>query len=100
MNNLAPRSGNASRSEVGWVSLRDKLHGRVVERRRVVEMAPPIIVIRWSTDEQRTLPRLASKRVRGLQKRVSERGRYFMAAPAQPRVARRRVRDLQKLRAR
>ena len=58
---------NAPRSEAGWVSARDKLHGRVVERRRVVEMALTVIVIRWSTDERGAQPRLASKRVRVLQ---------------------------------
>src|SRR5437868_5136020 len=52
----------------GWVSVRDKLHGRVVEHRRVVEMAPPIIVIRRLTDEHGAQPRLASKRVRVLPK--------------------------------
>src|SRR3954469_3751855 len=61
-------SGNAPRSEAGWVSVRDKLHGRVVEHRWVVEMAPPIIMIRRLTDEHGAQPRLASKRVRGLQK--------------------------------
>src|SRR5512140_657247 len=61
-------SDNAPRSEAGWVSPRDKLHGRVVERRRVVEMALPIIVIRRLTDERGAQPRVASKRVRGLPK--------------------------------
>src|SRR4051812_47326703 len=56
--------GNAQRSGAGWVSARDKLHGRVVGRQPVVEMAPPVIMIRWLTDECGTLPRVASKRVR------------------------------------
>jgi len=32
---------NAQRSTAGWVTARDGLHGRVVDRRWVVEMAPP-----------------------------------------------------------
>jgi len=32
------------RSDAGWVTARDKLHGRVVDRRRVVEMSPPYIL--------------------------------------------------------
>ena len=48
--------------------MRDKLHGRVVGRRWVVEMALPVIAIRWSTDEHGAQPRLASKRVRVLPK--------------------------------
>jgi hypothetical protein len=32
---------NAQRSAAGWVTTRDRLHGRVVDRRSVVEMAPP-----------------------------------------------------------
>jgi hypothetical protein len=44
--------GNAPRSEAGWGSPRDKLHGRVVERRRVVEVALAVIVIRRSTEER------------------------------------------------
>jgi hypothetical protein len=36
----------------------DRLHGRVVDRRRVVEMAPRIIAIRWSTDGARTQTRV------------------------------------------
>ena len=78
--------GNAPRSEAGWVSLRDKLHGRVEERRRVVEMALTVIVIRRSTDEQRTLPRLASKRVRDLPGAASAGG-IFIAARGPARVA-------------
>src|SRR5438128_4973381 len=31
---------NAQRSAAGWVTARDRLHGRVVDRRSVVEMAP------------------------------------------------------------
>ena len=38
---MPPRAGdNAQRSGAGWVTARDRLHGRVVDRRRVVEMAP------------------------------------------------------------
>jgi hypothetical protein len=37
----------------GWGLLH---HGRAVGRRSVVEMAPPVIVIRWSTDERRAQP--------------------------------------------
>jgi len=58
---------NAQRSDAGWVLPRDRLHGRVVGRRSVVEMARTVIVIRRSTDERRTQTRGASKRVRGLQ---------------------------------
>jgi len=36
--------GNAQRSDAVWVTARDKLHGRAVDRRRVVEMAPPYIL--------------------------------------------------------
>jgi hypothetical protein len=57
---------NAQRSDAGWVLPRDRLHGRVVDRRSVVEMAPHIIAIRRSTDERRTQTRVASKRVRVL----------------------------------
>jgi hypothetical protein len=35
---------NAQRSDAGWVTARDRLHGRVVDRRPVVEMAPPYIL--------------------------------------------------------
>jgi hypothetical protein len=35
---------NAQRSGAGWVTPRDKLHGRVVDRRPVVEMAPPYML--------------------------------------------------------
>jgi len=45
------------------------LHGRVVGRRSVVEMARTVIVIRWSTDERGPQTRVASKRVRVLQER-------------------------------
>jgi hypothetical protein len=38
---------NAKRSGAGWVSRGDRLHGRVVERRWVVEMARKVIAIRW-----------------------------------------------------
>jgi len=57
-------SDNAQRSGAGWVSARDKLHGRVVERRWVVEMARTVIVIRRCTDECGAQPRVASARVR------------------------------------
>jgi len=33
---------NAQRSDAGWVTSRDRLHGRVVARRWVVEMAPSV----------------------------------------------------------
>ncbi len=46
---VLPRDGNAQRSGAGWAEARDKLHGRVVGRRPVVEMARPVIAIRWST---------------------------------------------------
>ena len=36
--------GNAQRSDAGWVTARDTLHGRAVDRRRGVEMAPPYIL--------------------------------------------------------
>jgi hypothetical protein len=90
---LSRGNGNAPRSEAGWVSARDKLHGRAVERRRVVEMALPVIVIRWSTDERGAQPRLASKRVRGLPGAASA-GVIFIAAKDPPRVASKRVRVL------
>ena len=35
---------NAQRSAAGWVRARDRLHGRVVDRRPVVEMAPPYML--------------------------------------------------------
>jgi hypothetical protein len=35
---------NAQRSDAGWVTARDKLHGRVVDRQPVVEMAPPSVL--------------------------------------------------------
>ena len=35
------RLANAQRSAAGWVTARDRLHGRVVDRRPIVEMAPP-----------------------------------------------------------
>jgi len=37
---------NAQRSDAGWAPSGDKLHGRVVDRRWVVEMARTVIVIR------------------------------------------------------
>ena len=62
---MSCRAGdNAQRSGAGWVSPRDKLHGRVVERRRVVEMARTIIAIRRLTDEVTTLEGLAHGRLR------------------------------------
>jgi len=64
---------NAPRSDAGWVSARDKLHGRVVVRQPVVEMALPVIAIRWLTDERGAQPRVASKRVRGLPKFMAAR---------------------------
>ena len=48
---------------------RSQVHGRVVMRRSVVEMARTVIVIRWSTDEHGPQTRVASKRVRVLQER-------------------------------
>jgi len=39
----SPREdANAQRSDAGWVTSRDRLHGRVVARRWVVEMAPSV----------------------------------------------------------
>jgi hypothetical protein len=42
------------------------LHGRVVGRRPVVEMARPVIVIRRLTDDRGAQTRVASKRARDL----------------------------------
>jgi len=42
--NSSREDGNAQRSAAGWVTARDRLHGRVVDRRWVVEMAPPYIL--------------------------------------------------------
>ena len=55
-------------SQAGWIG-----------RRPVVGMAPPVIAIRWSTDERRTQTRGASKRVRGLKELRTgvERERLF-----------------------
>ena len=39
---LPREDGNAPRSDAGWVTSRDRLHGRVVARRWIVEMAPPV----------------------------------------------------------
>src|SRR3954466_12532545 len=66
------RNANAQRSGAGWVSSRDKLHGRVVRRPSVVEMALPVITIRWSTDERGAQTRVASKRVRVLRELRNE----------------------------
>jgi len=52
-----PRSGSHARQRAaqrrGLGPGRDKLHGRMVGRRSVVEMAPSAVVIRWCTDEHR-----------------------------------------------
>src|SRR5512144_2164776 len=77
-------SGNAQRSGAGWVSARDKLHGRVVERRWVVEMARTVIVIRRSTDECGAQPRVASERVRVLPGAAQGANVIFVAATTQP----------------
>ncbi len=57
----ARRQRAAQRCGLG--SGRDKLHGRVVQGRPVVEMARTVIVIRRSTDETRAQTRAASARV-------------------------------------
>src|SRR3954466_8027786 len=91
----ATRNANAQRSGAGWVSARDRLHGRVVGRRSVVEMAPEIIAIRWLTDEGGAQPRVASKRVGDLPRlRVRARASIFIAAETQPRLASKRIRGL------
>jgi hypothetical protein len=43
----------AAQRTTGWVTSGDSYHGRVVDRRRAVEMAPRFIAIRWSTDGAR-----------------------------------------------
>jgi hypothetical protein len=48
---------NAQRSDAGWVTSGDRLHGRVVDRRRIVEMARAVIAIRRSTDGARAQTR-------------------------------------------
>jgi hypothetical protein len=65
-----PSSGDPMRTSTrsvatsGWPANGDKLHGRVVARRRVVEMAPPLSTIRRLTDGVRRPARVASERVR------------------------------------
>jgi hypothetical protein len=54
---------NARRSTAGLGPEGDKLHGRVVGRRSVVEMAPSVAVIRWLTDDRGAQSRGASARV-------------------------------------
>jgi len=62
---VAPRPSrvNAQRSDDGLGLERDKLHGRLVDRRSVVEMAPSVVMIRPSTDERGAQTRVASARV-------------------------------------
>jgi hypothetical protein len=44
---------NATRSDAGWGPAEINCTAGWIERRWVVEMAPPIITIRWCTDEDR-----------------------------------------------
>jgi len=57
---------NAQRSAAGWVRARDRLHGRVVERRPVVEMAPPSMLDSVVNGRAPDPARGASARVRVL----------------------------------
>ena len=61
-----------------------------------MEMAPPVIVIRRSTDERRAQPRVASKRVRGLPGAMCA-GYFHGSAGSSPRVASKRVRGSREL---
>jgi len=56
----------ATRSAAARAGLRREINCTAgwIERRPVVEMAPPVIVIWWSTDERRAQTRVASARVR------------------------------------
>jgi hypothetical protein len=56
---------NAKRGDAGWLSPEDKLHGRVVVRRWVVEMARTLSAIRRSTDRGRSLARARARSVFG-----------------------------------
>jgi hypothetical protein len=61
-------SATPTRSAAARAGLRREIDSQAgwIERRPVVEMAPPVIVIRRLTDERRTQTRVASARVRGL----------------------------------
>jgi hypothetical protein len=67
----SPERANAPRSAVGWVTARDRLHGRVVDRRRVVEMAPPSmldsVVNGRATDPDPRRQRACSRSLESLQ---------------------------------
>jgi len=61
-------SANAQRSNVGWVTPRDRLHGRVVDRRPVVEMAPPSMLDSVVNGRAEDPVHVASARARDLRK--------------------------------
>ena len=58
------RTSTRSVATSAWPANGEKLHGRAVARRRVVEMAQPLSTIRRLTDGVRRPARVASERVR------------------------------------
>jgi hypothetical protein len=60
------RLANAQRSGAGWVPSEINCTAGWIRRRSVVEMALPVIVIRWLTDERGAQTRVASARARVL----------------------------------
>ena len=88
---------NAQRSDAGWVTSRDRLHGRLVARRWVVEMAPGVgrnTAVDGRVRDPDPRRKQACARSPGTARGSRTRTTIFVAAAAPDRGASKRVRGL------